>query len=208
MCKRHSTVPFRFTCLTDNPSELSNNIEIKTLPKYQLQGWWFKPYVFSVDNNFKGKVLFLDLDLVIHDNIDKLWSYCPEDFCIIRDFTRQQNPNWKKFNSSVFRFDPEKYYWVWDDFLKNSQNITSKNHGDQDYLYNILQSKAKTWPDNWIRSYKWEMRDKSDVKIINGKRNFVNIKEPQITYDSCIAVFHGEPNPHEVKDPWVINNWK
>lgn len=208
MCKRHCTVPFEFVCMTEDARDLSPNITVKPLPNIPLHGWWLKPWVFSKENNFQSDILFLDLDIVIHDNIDKLWTFSPNDFCIIRDFTRQQNPNWKKFNSSVFRFTPRECYLVWDTFYKDHQRITTKNHGDQDYLYTILQNQAKTWPDNWIRSYKWEMRDRNDVKFVNGKRNFVDIKEPTVIRDSCIAVFHGEPNPHDVKDPWVIKNWK
>jgi len=208
MCKRHCTIPFEFVCLTENPQGLSSGIIVKPLPKVPLQGWWMKPFVFSKDNDFAGEVLFLDLDIVIYENIDKLWEYFTSDFIIIRDFTRSTNRNWQKFNSSVFKFTATNYHWVWDDFLENHKKITTKNFGDQDHLYNILQNKATTWPDNWITSYKWEMRDRNDVRVINGKRNFVTIKDPILPIDGCIAVFHGDPNPDQVKDPWVINNWK
>ena len=208
MCKRHSTLPFNFVCLTDNPADLNSNIIVKTLPNLPIHGWWYKPYVFSKDLNLKGEVLFLDLDIIVHNNIDKLWSIYPNSFVIIRDFTRHMNPGWKKFNSSVFRFNVKNYNWVWEDFEKNFQKIISKTHGDQDYLYNILDKHGMFWPDDWIQSYKWEMRDKSDVSLIKGKRNFTSIKTPNLNPNCCIAVFHGEPNPHDVKDPWVIENWK
>jgi hypothetical protein len=208
MCKRHSNVPFNFFCLTDNIQGLSPEIIHKPLPNLPLQGWWMKPWVFARENNFSGQVLFLDLDLIIYDNIDKLWNCSTGDFMIIRDFTRAMNPNWQKFNSSVFRFTAENYYWIWDDFVKDHKSITTKNFGDQDYLYKILQTQARTWPDNWIQSYKWEMRNRDDIKVVKGKRNFINIKDPTLSSDGCIAVFHGEPNPHDVQDPWVIKNWQ
>ena len=72
----------------------------------------------------------------------------------------------------------------------------------------MLKDRAKYWPDEWIRSYKWEMRDKIDLSLVNGKRNFYQDKPPKIIKDSCIAVFHGEPNPEDCKDQWVIENWK
>lgn len=208
MCKRNSTIPFKFICMTDNDKGLDPNILTKPLPNLKLYGWWLKPYVFCKDNNFESEVLFLDLDLVIHNNFDKLWEYSPGSFCIIRDFTRKINPKWQKYNSSVFRFRPKDYYWIWEDFFTSNKKIVSKHHGDQDYLYSLLQSRVSLWPDEWIQSYKWEMRDRNDVKLINGRRNFVNIKDPTLIHDNCIAVFHGEPNPHDVKDPWVIENWK
>ena len=208
MCKRHSSTPFKFYCITDNPYDLDNNIIVKPIPDMKLYGWWFKPYVFCRDNNFGSDVLFLDLDVVIHSSIDKLWEFSPGSFCIIRDFTRKMNPKWEKYNSSVFKFRPKDYYWVWDDFVKNHSKIVSKHHGDQDYLYSILQRTASFWPDNWIQSYKWEMRDRNEVRLMNGKRNFINTKDPIVLSDCCIAVFHGEPNPQDVKDPWVIKHWQ
>lgn len=208
MCRRHSTVPFDFVCMTDNPRGLNPEIKTKGLPLAHFQGWWFKPYVFSSALGLTGQVLFLDLDVVIYDNIDKLWKYYPNDFLIIRDFTRHMNPAWQKFNSSVFRFNAETSHWIWDVFSKNHKNIIPKNHGDQDFLYTMLRDRAKHWPDDWIRSYKWEMRDKHDLSVVNGKRNFAQDKPPRIEPESCIAVFHGEPNPADCKDQWVIENWK
>jgi len=208
MCKRHCTVPFNFICLTENNYGINQEITIKRLPSLPIQGWWYKTYVFSKDLELNGDVLFLDLDLVIYDNIDKLWDYEFGSFVIIRDFTRHQSPQWKRFNSSVFKFKANEHYWVWDDFLKNYKNVVTKFHGDQDYLYSILNQNGVFWPDQWIRSYKWEMRNKNELTVINGKRNFNSIKQPTVLPDSCIAVFHGDPNPHIVKDPWVIENWK
>jgi hypothetical protein len=209
MCKRHSSHNFNFICVTDNPKNLNSNIKIEILPNItDVKGWWFKPYVFSRNLNLTGHVLFFDLDLVIFQNFDKLWTCNDSEFYIIRDFIKTTNPKWNRFNSSVFKFVAEKYHWIWDDFEKNKINIIKKNHGDQDYLYTILKDKAKFWPDNWIQSYKWEMRDKNDLVSINKKRNFKSIKNPTINPHTCISVFHGEPNPHECLDPWVTENWR
>lgn len=208
MCKRHNKEPFSFVCFTDNSNGLDSDIIIKKLPDVPLHSWWFKVWIFSQENNLKGPVLFLDLDLVVYEDIEKLWNYETNYFCVIRDFTRHLNPSWNKFNSSVFKFQAENYYWVWDDFYKDYKNIITKHHGDQDYLYSILKDKSKHWPDNWIQSYKWEMRNKSDLVNINNKRNFAFIADPKIDTECCIAVFHGDPNPDQVKDPWVVDRWK
>ena len=208
MCKRNCTVDYDFVCLTENSHGLKSEIIVKPLPKIPLHGWWMKPYVFARENNFTGEVLFLDLDLIVYKNIDKLWFHNTSDFLIIRDFTRVMNNGWKKFNSSVFKFTANNYHYIWDDFSENHRSIVPKNFGDQDYLYNLLHNKAKTWPDPWITSYKWEMRNRDEIAVIKGKRNFTTVRNPNIPNDGCIAVFHGDPNPHEVRDPWVIENWK
>lgn len=208
MCKRHCTLPFDFVCITENSYGLDPSITIKPLSSLYLQGWWNKPWIFSKELGFTGTVLFLDLDLVIYNNIDKFWTHNPGEFVIIRDFTRHMNPNWKKFNSSVIRFNANDFHWVWENFKTNQKLILSKNFGDQDYLYNILGNVGKYWPDDWIQSYKWEMRDKSELAVLGGKRNFKTVGHPKLTPDCSIAVFHGDPNPDQVKDPWVVENWK
>ena len=208
MCKRHNTLPFNFFCMTENNAGIDPNIITIPLPSLQIHGWWYKLYVFNSELQFSGNVLFLDLDIIIHDNMDKLWDFNPGSFVIIRDFTRHMNPNWKKFNSSVFRFNPTMYYSIWQGFKANSKTIMSKNFGDQDYLFSILSGQGHFWPDDWIRSYKWEMRNKSELAVINGTRNFTTVRNPYVAPGSCISVFHGEPNPHLVKDPWVVENWK
>lgn len=207
MVCRHSSID-RFICLTENSSNLNRNIEIFPLPKMPLHGWWFKIYAFSKDLQLDGKVLFLDLDLVILKNIDQIWEYEADNFTIIRDFNRNAHPDWCKFNSSAFRFDAKSYHWIWDDFQKKHKEIISRNPGDQDYLYSILQKTAKTWPDSWIQSYKWEIRNKNELGMINGKRNFTSIKNPIINDKCMITVFHGDPKPDQTKDPIIIENWR
>ena len=41
-------------------------------------------------------MLYLDLDVIVFENIDKLFTYAPGHFCIIRDFNRKNLPNWQK----------------------------------------------------------------------------------------------------------------
>lgn len=208
MCKRHSSSDFDFVCFTDNPLGLNANVIIKPLPNLSLHGWWYKPFIFSKENDLKGTVMFFDLDVVIYNNFDKFWTYFPNRFLIIRDFTRHVNPQWQKFNSSVFRFEAGQYHWIWEKFSKDSSKIMSRMHGDQDYLHSILGTQAIHWPDNWIQSYKWEMRSKLDLNIIHGKRNFIDDKPPKFIDGCSVAVFHGDPKPSDSKDKWVIEHWK
>ena len=52
------------------------------------------------------------------------------------------------------------------------------------------------------------MRDRSQLDRIGGIRNF-KVKANPIVHDLCnVAVFHGEPHPHQVEDDWVKENWR
>jgi hypothetical protein len=209
MVKRNLTVPFEFVCFTENPHKLYKEIKVFDLPKLEgMKGWWYKPMFFDPNLPVQGTILFMDLDVIVFENIDKLFSYKPGKFCIIRDFNRYSHPQWNRMNSSIFRLNTGQHKHVYENFLYNPQQAT-RMHGDQDWIY--LQTKDRDfefWPDEWIRSYKWEMRGKPPMAFKNGKRNFVTPGDPVIEKDNCVAVFHGEPNPHTCEDPWVIENWK
>jgi hypothetical protein len=211
MTRRHCTVDYIFVCLTEDPKNLDPNILVVPLPS-NLQGWWCKPYMFSSELGLNGTILYLDLDLIIASNIDHLFSYEPKRWCTIRDFTRVQRPLWEKYNSSVVRFNTGQLTNVWELFKKDHKAIESKYHGDQDWLYFVTSTSnpAALYPDSWIKSWKWEIRQSKDLKSGGTKGNRVLRTIEHITppKDCCITVFHGDPNPHNCEDPWVKENWK
>ena len=82
------------------------------------------------------------------------------------------------------------------------------NHGDQDWITKRAKDDINHWPDDWIRSYKWEMIGLKDTKLLtkDGRKFFrtpATIKE-----ENKVAVFHGEPKPFNCADKWVVDNWK
>jgi len=208
MVDRHLTLPYNFYCLTENPLGLDDGIEVIKLPDH-LQGWWCKPYMYSNSLPIEGTILYMDLDVVIGSNIDKLFTFHPGEWCVIRDFTRAMQPTWQKYNSSVIRFKKGQLNNVWTEFNKDPQKIIGSHFGDQDWLWTAAKGTAKLWPDSWIQSYKWEIRkDRQLTAGEKGKRKFMNKENPTPPEECCIAVFHGDPNPHNCTDPWVVNNWK
>lgn len=206
MTKRNMTVPFRFACITEDPTGLYQDIVHIPLPTYDLDGWWFKIWVFSDELPIHGEILFIDLDVVIINNIDDIWLYNPDKFCIIRDFIRSTIPGWSKFNSSVFKFSSEKYNYLWD-ILKEDLTQTNQFHGDQDFLNKYLVNNFEYFPDIWMQSYKWEIRDRNDLIKSKSGVNFSTKIEPNINKHTKILIFHGEPKPSEILDNIIINNW-
>lgn len=207
MVARNLTLPYDFVCFGNNFAGVDKSIKCVNLPKLPLEGWWYKLWFLSNEFPLEGNILFLDLDLIIFKNIDKLFDYAPNQFCIIRDFNRSLIKNWDRYNSSVFKFQSKKYDYVYQNFIKNASGNSRWYHGDQDFLYKNLNS-CVYWPDEWIQSYKWEMRDRNDLVLINKKRNFKIDREPIIKLETSIAVFHGEPNPQDCNDNWVVRNWR
>lgn len=211
MVKRHCTLDYEFVCLTDDSLGIDENVKILPLPN-GLTGWWCKPYMFSKDLPLNGTILYMDLDVVIASNIDKLFTYGKGHWCTIRDFTRAMRPNWKKYNSSVVRFDAGQLDFVWQEYKRDQENIQKKFHGDQDFLWDVTfkNNQAMLYPDSWILSWKWEVRKDRKFKHggIRGQRKLATVENVTPRVECAICVFHGDPNPEHCEDPWVVDNWQ
>lgn len=209
MVKRNLTLDYEFVCFTENEEGIDKDITIMPLPELPVNGWWYKPMFFNPKLELKGTILFLDLDLVIFRNIDNLFSYEPSRFVIIRDFNRHLINGYDKFNSSVFRLDTGTHPQVYTEFMKNARSVSSRYPGDQDWIRKQISKDYYYWPDDWIQSYKWEMRGKPKYdRAPRGQRDFIVNGDPIVKDKTNIAVFHGDPNPHNCKDPWVKENWR
>jgi hypothetical protein len=214
MVRRYCTFDFQFVCFTENPKGLTNTVKVMDLPtSYGVNGWWFKPLLFNpvlpLGSSPHGTILYIDLDVVVFKNIDKLFTYKPDEFCVIRDFNRSQNKTWEKFNSSVVRWNIGQHPQIYTDFIKNPSDPVRRFHGDQDWLYAQVKKDFQFWPDEWIMSYKWEMRGRPPlVRKEDGKRDFASPGVPTVHPDTSIAVFHGDPNPKECQDPWCKEHWR
>ena len=211
MVERNCTLDYEFVCLTDDPNGINQNVKILPLPG-GMSGWWCKPYMFSKDLPLKGTVLYMDLDVVIANNIDKLITWQPNQWCTIRDFTRVMRPKWQRYNSSIVRFKVGQLDHVWTNYLKDKNEIEKRLHGDQDWLWEATRkTQAMLYPDSWAQSWKWEVRKDKIFKPggFRGKRTFKNVdhtSKPRV--ECCVCVFHGDPNPEMIEDKWVVDNWK
>jgi hypothetical protein len=207
MVKKNLTLDFEMVCLTDDPTGIHPSVTTYPLPP-DIGGWWVKPYMFSKELPVQGTILYMDLDVVIAGNIDKLFTYNPNNWCIIRDFTRAMRPKWQKYNSSVIRFKTGQLDHIWTDFIANYKSIMKRMHGDQDWIYE-RDTSAIFWPDSWILSWKWEVRkDKQLSPGLKGARKLKTVENVTPRIECCVCVFHGDPNPHNCDDPWVKENWQ
>jgi hypothetical protein len=179
---------------------------------YGLNGWWHKPLLFNPSlplEDPQGTILYMDLDVIVFRSIDKLLTYKPNEFCVIRDFNRCNNPKWDRFNSSVVRWNIGQHPQIYRDFISNPAAPVRRFHGDQDWLYAQVKNDFNFWPDEWVMSYKWEMRGKPPmVRKKDGTKDFISPGIPNIHPQTSVAVFHGDPQPKNCQDPWCKENWK
>ena len=208
MIERHTTVPYKLVCLTDDPTPIDNVELIVQKHAGYAKGWWHKVHMFDPNLPLAGRILYTDLDVVICGNIDKLLQLSGNVFMGIRDFNRKFHRDWKYLNSSVMSWIHGTQNHIYTQFMNNPQ-LAMRMHGDQDWTWKCAKDRIKFWPETWIQSYKWEIRSRGELQVINGVRQFAEQKDDVvIPHDCCIAVFHGDPNPAIVKDKFVVENWK
>lgn len=208
MVARHLTVKYEFVCFTDDNHPIEGVRSIVMPNAGYSKGWWHKVHIFDPRLPLAGRILYFDLDVVIHNNIDKLAVMFKDDFVGILDFNRKFYSTWKYLNSSVMAWNHGTNSYIFDRFVSDPRTAM-KMPGDQDWIWKNAREEIKFWPREWIQSYKWEIRKREDLFLTQGKRKFREVNDNvQIPPDCSVCVFHGDPNPEDVQDKFVVDNWR
>ena len=174
------------------------------------RSWWYKVQLFNsrLWGRKATKMLYFDLDTVVVGNIDWLWQGNHDRFWAARDFKYLMKSSRFNINSSVMWFDPRKYNYVFSDFdLKMIvNNPRCPWHGDQDYIYSKVKDDVSFYDTDRILSYRWQVAEGGfDFRY----RKPLNKGAPSVIADNvAVLIFHGNPKPHEVQDPLVLNHWR
>lgn len=198
MVEKNLTVPHRFVCFTENAEGLDKGIEVRPLPEMNLdkslpERGWRKLTVFQKKlDDLEGQALFLDLDIIIVDNINCLFE-AEGEFLIIKDW------DFKKDiigNSSVFRFDIGKYPFVLDDFINNGEEIRKKYRNEQAYLSYAVHKKGvlSYWDASWCVSFKRTCLRKFPLNYFLA---------PKLPKKAKIIIFHGRPTPTQAYNGYL-----
>jgi len=216
MVARHLKGPFRFVCLTDDSLGVRPEVECFPLPELEQQvskrdGGWRKLNSYRKDlYGLQGQALFLDLDVVIVDDITPFFEQ-PGEFLIIKDWKRP----WRVTgNSSVYRFSLGAHADMLDHFVAHQAEVRRKHRNEQEFLSHYLhaQGKLKYWDGSWCASYKYHC-------IPTFPFNY--FRAPHIPAGARILIFHGVMNPpdalegrsngnwrHAKPAPWIAEHWK
>ncbi len=208
MVKRNTDRVFNFYVLTDQVDRYNKyshyiTIELNT----DEVGWWNKLQMYKKGVLPDGEFLYFDLDVVIVDNIDCFFDH--PSFGITRDFIRPDNgllPG-KEFNSSVLRFNSRQSEGIYQHYINNRKmwhNYQKQIHffGDQNvtsHYVNYYPDFLNVFPDEWLWSYKKGVargKHAGDRSQMFGR---------WIPKGGRVCIFHGSPNPEEVRNEveWV-----
>lgn len=183
MVSRNIDQPHNFYCLSDREIEGVDCL----IPDENWPGWWSKLLLFRYA---VGQCLYLDLDVVIVGNLDRLLS------------RRLSMPaNWAASGhggcqSSVMSWDGD-YSFIPDRF--NPINLTAPERGncgwyvgavrecwgDQEFITDLMGDPGdNVVPMQHVYSYKYHCR-------------------AALPAEASVVCFHGEPKPGQVHDEWV-----
>ena len=202
MVERHLTVPHEFYCFTDHSNLfdlVTGKIHFKSFPRYDMEGWWNKLQLFNPETGLQGVNLYMDLDVVILKNIDCFATHGDDTtFGITNDFGQPTTI----YNSSIMKWNNiNASSLIWDKYYADRPSFR-KEQGDQNVVTNLMKNQPMLlpFPDDWTFSYKWFSRERPRFPKVQWTfEQDMNAK---------VAVFHGNPNPHESEQQWVKDNWK
>jgi len=79
-------------------------------------------------------------------------------------------------------------------------------HGDQDYIYSQVKDDVAFYDTNRILSYRWQAREGGyDFRY---RKPLNQGGETVINPDTSVLIFHGDPKPHNCKDPFIFQHWR
>ena len=170
------------------------------------RSWWYKMQMFNSEH-FRGRLLYMDLDVVLTDNIDWIWAQDTRYFWAVHDFRYLWRSTWTGMNSSVMLWDTQRWAHIWQEFQNNNIAATVKQyHGDQDFLNAHIKGKDLRFLDSErISSWRWQIKDGGmDMRSkLYHKPGAGAILPPK----TSMVIFHGSPKPHEVSDPVMSRYW-
>lgn len=203
MVRRWYPYPFRFICITDDPSGISPEIECAPLwrdfmnlknPTWPTIAPNCYPRLRTFSKEFErlaGKrFVCIDLDVVITGDLTPLWSR-PEDFVI---YASAKSSN--HYNGSMWMMTAGCRSRVWEDFdpieSPKLANRAGNNGSDQGWIQYRLGKKEAIWTvKDGIYSYRGDMK----------------FSQKFVPENARIVVFHGIPKPWDQKarstSPWV-----
>lgn len=201
MVSRHLKLSHRFACLTDNREGINCGIECFDMPLIDVPrdkdcSPWRKLGMFSKHiGDLEGKCMFLDLDIVIVDNIDCFFTFANK-FTIIENWTQKGRGIG---NSSVYCFNIGQHTDVLEYYKEHITEITSKYSNEQIYL-SCRIPEIDYWPAYWCKSFKRHCIPNYIIRYF---------KTPVKPKGVKIVVFHGKPNPEDaIKGGFFGNIWK
>ena len=185
MIDRNTTHKFNLVCFTEDTRGIKTYIDASPLPEKGLGHWWHRMELFK-KGILSGRCVNIDLDVVIHDNIDELFELDDELYMVPNGIFGNDS-----YNDCVVKFNPDKHHFMWDKFSKHKQLLLPL-HGVDFAMTSILQLceyKHKLFTKEWF----WRFGIKEQRNKKNKFCHFMKLNDT--------------PKQHEVRDDEFVKEY-
>jgi hypothetical protein len=236
--KRSITDDFTFHVFTDVIDHSRSHYNQILLPEMGNRGyeknagaWWYKVWLFSEEHPIQRPMIYFDLDTIFVDNCDFLLE-CPDDmFGGFLNWSLKENTTGNKkgflkkymLNSSIMKFDPRLYRYIWETYKKDRNHFQRKYHGDQDYISDYIDKESVYLYDNETKiiSYAYQMlhggiKNITTVAKVSAHKSVIKKRynNPEIDYvlpsSTAIVICNGHKYKPDslmhlkfIKDFWI-----
>lgn len=201
MVNRNISLPFRFICFTENSQDIREEVEIWPLPEFEEPPWeyarycpaWRKLALFKKGlAGIQGKVLFLDLDVVVMNNIDCFFSFS-DKLAIIENWYQ---PGRLVGQASAICFTAGQEEFLLQHYLDDPLQVLKSYRTEQAYITGHLGvERFDYFPEDWCISFKMHCMPSGLARFFSAK-----VTEPK---KAKVVVFHGRPNPPDaIRGEW------
>lgn len=181
---RNLNQPHRFVCITEHEVEGVETIK----PPTDWPGWWGKLGLFK-EGFASGPCMWLDLDVVVVGSLDAIADEHKSDLLAAPW-------NWAEsghggIQSSVMVWNANLANGIYADFELDHERIMRAYWGDQEYMTSL-------------RDDGFRVTQIKHPAVVSFKYHCRHTGPPS---GASVVCFHGKPDPHEVRDPWVTKCW-
>lgn len=196
---RHFHAPHTFVCFTDNPKDVDTSaVQVRPLPgdKPAYKAWWTKALLFSPSVGLRGRVLFLDLDIVIVGSLDALAAATTE-FAVLSTDAMANERRTGGYNSSAI---------LWDADAVGPKAVYERLDALAPRVFSVVHRF-----DHWLEMV---MPDRPTLDVACPGAPIVEYQGAavdSVPAGAAVVVFPLQPKPHDVvathPDGWVAAAW-
>ena len=203
--RRNLNGDVRFLCMTENSEGLHPDVEVLELPNEPFsepmnaalavanrQGAMRKTSLFKsgLIPDLEGPILGFDLDVVITGDLMPIWKLAEGCVAMRHDWieARKGRPTG---HGSVFRFDPARHGYLYDDLAANPYEEVEKARGsEQRYTSHKAMDRGEFAyiPGDLVVSFKHGCLDLPPLNYL---------RAPRLPQNARVVCFHGRPKMSE-----------
>lgn len=221
---RHTTVPFRFFCYTEDQSGLIPEVRVAPLRlDRRVAKQWYKidlhcPETVAIEPG--SKCLILDIDLIVVSNLDDLfgWNLNRNEMGLFRRWWSGSNRACCELNGGFQLFymgDTENLYSTfyaqpehWQQCYISRGEAEGPVNGEQNFINEHLLCEPSWLPDQWFAKYA-PQRLTEIQRAFNQQISRQPMFENGRFYESIKLVHFANANNAmgHINEPWISQYW-